>query len=130
MKLGSKAVKTGSVEGTAVFHTQTQNIFTVESLLSRRLSLWVSTTGLDFGLMLEELPEFAAGLHAAVAADPVQGAVSMLVLFSTFALMVCRLRAAGGGRSPKSFKKDITFVSYQKQIVMVWIAKVRTISLK
>lgn len=71
--------------------------------------------------MLEELPEFAAGLHAAAAAaaDPVQGAVSMLVLFSTFALMVCRLRAAGGGRSPKSFKKDITFVSCQKQIKMV-----------
>lgn len=105
-------MKTGSVEGTAThnfFHTlmKTQNICTVESLMSRRLSLWVSPTGLDFGLRLEELPEFAAG------------AVSMLVLFSTFALMVCRLRAAGGGRSPKSFKKDITFVSYQTQIKVV-----------
>lgn len=117
-------MKTGSVAGTATqnfFHTllKTQNIYTVESLPSRRLSLWVSPTGLDFGLMIEELPELAAGLHAAVAADPVEGAVSMLVLFSTFALMVCRLRAAGGGRSPKSFKRGITFVSYQKQIKMV-----------
>lgn len=77
--------------------------------------------------MLEELPEFAAGLHAAVAADPVQGAVSMLLLFSTFALMVCRLRAAGGGRSPKSFKKDITVISYQKQIKTDSIPELRTI---
>lgn len=59
--------------------------------------------------MLEELQQFAAGLHAAVIADPAQGAASMLVLFSTFALMVCRLRADGGGRSPKSFTKDMTF---------------------
>lgn len=84
---------------------KSQNICTVESLLSRRLSLWFSPTGLDLGLMLEELPELAAGLHAAVTADPEQGAASMLVLFSTFALMVCRLRADGGGRSPKSFEK-------------------------
>lgn len=116
-------MKTGSGEGKAThnfFHTlmKTQNVCTVESLLSRRLSLWLSPTGLDFGLMLEELPELSIGLHVAVAADPVQGAESMLVLFSTFALMVCRLRAAGGGRSPKSFKKDITFVSDQKQIQM------------
>lgn len=65
--------------------------------------------------MLEELQQFAAGLHAA-ATEPAQGAASTLVLFSTFALMVCRLRADGGGRSPKSLTKDITLVSNQKQI--------------
>lgn len=66
--------------------------------------------------MLEELQQFAAGLHAAAIADPAQGAESMLVLFSTFALMLCRLRADGGGRSPKSLTKDVTFVNDQKQI--------------
>lgn len=113
-------------EQTRLLHALTGNICTVESLLSRRLSLRFSPTGLDFGLTLEELPEFAEGLHAAVTADPVQGAASMLVLFSTFALMVCRLRADGGGRSPKSFKKkkDVAFVSFQKQIQMFGIVKV------
>lgn len=111
-------MNTGGIAGTATRNTlmKTQNVCTVESLLSRRPSRWASPTGLDFGLTLEELPELGAGLHVAAAADPAQGAVSMLVLFSTFARMLCRLRAAGGGRSPKSCKTNIPFVSYQKQI--------------
>lgn len=89
---------------------------TAESRLSRRPSLRFSPTGLDLGLMLEELQQFAAGLQAAATPEPAQGAASMLVRFSTFALMVCRLRADGGGRSPRSLTQDVTFVSDQKQI--------------
>lgn len=80
---------------------------TVESLLSLRLSLRFSPTGLDLGLTLAELLETPAGLEAPPAAtlDPAQAGPSMLALFSTFTLTVCRLSADGGGRSPKSLKK-------------------------
>lgn len=78
----------------------------MESLLSLRLSLRFSPTGLDLGLMHAELLETPAGLTppAATTVDPKQGAPSTLALFSTFTLTVCRLRADGGGRSPKSFR--------------------------
>lgn len=96
---------------------------TVESRLSRR----PSPTGLELGLMLEELQQCAAGLHAAAAADPEHGGASMLALFSTFALMVCRLRADGGGRSPKSFTKDTTVARGPKQVQMFGMLKVSCI---
>lgn len=77
-----------------------------ESRLSLRPSRRLSLTGLDLGLMPEELPETTAGLEAAPVAtlDPVQAPPSMLALFSTFTRTVCRLRADGGGRSPRSFQ--------------------------
>lgn len=83
----------------------------MESLLSLRLSRRFSPTGLDMGLMQAELLETPAGLAAPPAAtvDTVQGTPSPLARFSTFTLTVCRLRADGGGRSPKSFKNKSTF---------------------
>lgn len=92
-------------------HYDIDNNRTVESRLSLRLSLRFSLTGLDLGLMQAELLETPAGLDAlpAMTIDPVQAAPSTLALFSTFTLTVCRLRAEGGGRSPKSFKNKITF---------------------
>lgn len=87
------------------------NNCTVESRLSLRLSRRLSPMGLDLGLTLAELLETPAGLDAPPVAtlDPVQTAPSMLALFSTFTLTVCRLRADGGGRSPKSFKNKLCF---------------------
>lgn len=82
----------------------------MESLLSLRLSLRFSATGLALGLMQPELLETPAGLDApsAAAEEPEQAAPSMLTLFSTFTRTVSKLRAEGGGRSPKSFgKKNI-----------------------
>lgn len=89
----------------------TDNNCTVESRLSRRLSLRFSPTGLDLGLTLAELFAPPVGLDALPIAklDPVQGAPSMLALFSTLTLTVCRLRADGGGRSPKSFENKSSF---------------------
>lgn len=83
----------------------------MESLLSLRLFRRFSPTGLDLGLMQAELLEAPADLDAPPAArvDAVQVAPSLLPLFSTFTLTVCRLRADGGGRSPKSFKNKICF---------------------
>lgn len=83
----------------------------MESLLSLRLSRRFSPTGLDLGLVHAELLLPPAGLDAPPAAtvDPVQTTPSMLALFSTFTLTVCRLRADGGGRSPKSFENTLLF---------------------
>ncbi len=93
------------------YHRNSDDICTVESRLSRRLSLRLSPTGLDLGLMQAELLETPAGLDAppAAAADPAQATPSTLALFSTFTLTVCRLRADGGGRSPKSCRDKLGF---------------------
>lgn len=90
-------------------HHDINNNCTVESRLSLRPSLRFSPTGLDLGLTQAELLETPAGLDPppAATADPVQGTPSTLALFSTFTLTVCRLRADGGGRSPKSFKNKL-----------------------
>lgn len=63
------------------------------------------------GLPLAELLHGPAGLDAPPAAtvDPGQATLSMLVLFSIFTLTDCRLRADGGGRSPKSFENTQCF---------------------
>lgn len=92
-------------------HHDIANNCTMESRLSLRLSLRFSPTGLDLGLMQAEVLETPAVMHALPAAtvDPVQTAPSPLTLFSTFTLTVCRLRADGGGRSPKSFTKKRSF---------------------
>lgn len=79
------------------------NNCTVESRLS-------SPTGLDLGLIPARVLETPKGLDAPSAAmvAAVQGAPSPLALFSNFILTVCRLRADGGGRSPRSFKNKLT----------------------
>ncbi|TNN56120.1 hypothetical protein EYF80_033670 [Liparis tanakae] len=96
---------------------------TVESRLSLRLSRRFSPTELDLGLTLAELPHGPAGLDAPPAAtvDPAQAAPSMLVLFSTFTLTVCRLRADGGGRSPKSCENTQSFSEKPEQLVVLWL---------
>lgn len=86
----------------------------MESLLSLRLSLRFSATGLALGLMQPEPLETPAGLDAPSAAveEPEQAAPSMLTLFSTFTRTVSKLRAEGGGRSPKSFGKKTLMIFY------------------
>lgn len=93
------------------FEDNIKNNGTVRSLPSRQLSLRFSPTGLDLGLTPRELPEAPVGLGVPPTATvgPVQAVASMLVFFSTFTLTVCRLRADGGGRSPKSFKNKLGF---------------------
>lgn len=63
--------------------------------------------------MQAELLETAAGLDAppAATAVPVQTTPSTLALFSTLTRTVCKLRADGGGRSPKSFETNHLSVS-------------------
>lgn len=70
----------------------------MESLLSLRLSL-----GLALGLTQDvRTPRGLEVAELPVEGGPVHDSDS-LALFSNFTLTVCRLKAEGGGRSPKSF---------------------------
>lgn len=82
-----------------------------ESRLSLRLSRRFSPMGLDLGLMQAVLLETPAGFDPPPTATviPEQVPPSTLALFSTFTRTVCRLRADGGGRSPKSCENKLHF---------------------
>lgn len=78
-----------------------------ESRLSLRLSRRFSPIGLDLGLTQAVLLETGFEPPPMATVNPEQVPPSTLALFSTLTRTVCRLRADGGGRSPKSCENKL-----------------------